>query len=196
MSESYDAKLKRRLKTRSKFPPALQQVPIRYVDPIAALDAAQIDLLAQACCSRLLSFDVALSRFKGAGQTVTIEYLLKNNQLEEAIETQSPPELPGASNHKVQEIEALTDILKECFPGMAVQSAKALVESPVMLEVLSVATSLRAAMESKNSQSDFVVVVLYAVIKYMKSTIEDRIRSTPAFLQTVQHSGLVWEGGE
>jgi hypothetical protein len=195
MTETYDAKLKRRMHTRSKFPSALQQVPLRFVDAIAVLDARELDLVARASIARLRSIGVALSRLKEAGEAVTIEFLLKDNQSEALREATDLPGVPKPGDEVVQEIEVLSDILNECFPGMPSHSAKALAESPVMLEVLTLATSLRAAMESKNCQSDFVVVALYAVIKYVKSSIEDKIRSNPAFLQTVQNSGLVWEGG-
>jgi hypothetical protein len=191
MTETYDAKLKRRMHTRSKFPRALQQVPLRFVDAIAVLDVRELDFLAEASNAQLRSIGVALSRLKEAGETVTIEFLLKDNQ----NEATDLPGVPIPGDVVVQEIEVLSDILNECFPGMPAHSAKALAESPVMLEVLTVSTSIRAAMESRNSESDFVVVALYAVIKYVKSSIEDKIRSNPAFLQTVQNSGLVWEGG-
>ena len=195
MTETYDAKLKRRMLTRSKFPRALQQVPLRFVDAIAVLDVRELDLLAEASIAQLRSVGVALSRLKEAGEAVTIEFLLKDNQNEGQKETCEQARAPIQGDILDQEIEVLGDILNECFSGMPAHSAKALAESSVMLEVLTVATSIRAAMESKNSQSDFVVVALYAMIKYIKSSIEDKIRSNPAFLQTVQNSGLVWEGG-
>ena len=93
-----------------------------------------------------------------------------------------------------EDIEVLTNILGDCFPGVPSVSTVALAESPVMAEALQIVKALRLAMESQNFSSDFVVVSLYAVIKYVKKTIEDKIQSNPAFLQTVLSSGLVWEG--
>ena len=93
-----------------------------------------------------------------------------------------------------EDIEVLTNILGDCFPGVPSVSAVALAESPVMAEALQIVKALRLAMESQNFSSDFVVVSLYAVIKYVKKNIEDKIQSNPAFLQTVLSSGLVWEG--
>ena len=180
MPESYDVKLNRRLRTRAIFPAALQNVPIRYVDTIAALDTRQQELLTEAMASGR-SVRQTLPRLKRLGEAATLEMLLREE---------------GAQPFEKEDVETLADILDECFPGMPASSAAALAESPVMAEALRIVADLRAALESQNFNSDFVVVALYAVIKYVKRTIEDRIQANPAFIQTLQLSGLVWEGSK
>lgn len=180
MPDSYDAKLNRRLKTRALFPLALQSVPIRYVDTIAALDSRQQELLIEVI-SNGKSIRQTLPKLKKLGEEATIELLLRED---------------NTQYFDKEDVEALADILDECFPGMPSSSATALAESPVMAEALQIARDLRLAMESQNFNSDFVVVSLYAVIKYVKRNIEDKIQSNPAFIQTLQLSGLVWEGSK
>ena len=194
MPETYDARLVRRLRVRSKFPPALQQVSIRYVDEIDALDTRQHELLIEVMANGK-SVRQTLPKLKKLGEDATIELLLKEDnlpwtarRLEGAVTSQD-----GQAFDR-EDVEALTDILDECFPGMPPASAAALAESPVMAETLQIVKDLRFAAESQNFNSDFVVVSLYAVIKYVKKNIEDKIRSNPAFLQTVRSSGLIWEG--
>lgn len=182
MTETYDAKLKRRLRVRSGFPPALQQVPVRYVDDIAALSQNQQELLCEALATGTKSLRQILKRLKELGGNATIQLLLKND--DGSIQ----------ASFDREDIEVLADILDQCFPGMPLNSATALAESPVMVEALQITKDLRVAMESENSKSDFVIVALYAAIKYAKKNIEDKIQSNPAFLQTVRTSGLVWNG--
>jgi hypothetical protein len=180
MGDSYDAKLNRRLKTRAGFPFILQNAPIRYVDKISALSARQYELLIEAvACGK--GAGPTLLKLKKLGDAATIDLLLRDDPAEVVVR---------------EDIQALAQILDECFPGMPAASAIALAESPVMAEALQIAQDLRAALESQNASSDFVLVSLYALIKYVKRNIEDRIQSNPAYLQTVQSSGLVWDGGE
>ena len=182
--ETYDKKLTRRLKTRAGFPIALQQVPIRYVDEIFALTDRQQELLIEALVHGK-SVRQTLPKLKKLGDEATIELLMKTDP---ASISQTPQVVDA------EDIEVLTNILGDCFPGVPSVSTVALAESPVMAEALQIVKALRLAMESQNFSSDFVVVSLYAVIKYVKKTIEDKIQSNPAFLQTVLSSGLVWEG--
>ena len=79
MSETYDAKLKRRLKVRAGFPPALQQVPVRYVDDIAALSHNQQELLCEAVVAGTKSLRQILKRLKELGGNTTIQLLLKDD---------------------------------------------------------------------------------------------------------------------
>ena len=191
--ENYDAKLNRRLKVRSKFPIVLQQVPVHYVDEISALSPRHRDLLIEAMAKKK-SIRQILSKLKKLGEEATIELLLVND---DSPSISSPTSLNTSNvsqRSDKEDVEALTDIIDECFPGMPPSSAQALAESPVMAEALQIVKDLRVAQESQNFNSDFVVVTLYAVIKYVKKNIEDKIRSNPAFLQTVRSSGLVWEG--
>jgi len=181
--ETYDKKLNRRLKTRTNFPLALQQVPIRYVDEISALTDRQQELLIEALVHGK-SVRQTLPKLQNQGDEATIELLMKAD----------PASTSQTSQVDAEDIEVLTNILGDCFPGVPSVSTVALAESPVMAEALQIVKALRLAMESQNFSSDFVVVSLYAVIKYVKKTIEDKIQSNPAFLQTVLSSGLVWEG--
>src|SRR5271157_363448 len=182
--ETYDKKLNRRLKTRTNFPLALQQVPIRYVDEISALTDRQQELLMEALGNGK-SVRQTLPKLQNLGDEATIELLTKAD----------PASISQTSQVvDAEDIEVLTNILGDCFPGVPSVSTVALAESPVMAEALQIVKALRLAMESQNFSSDFVVVSLYAVIKYVKKTIEDKIQSNPAFLQTVLSSGLVWEG--
>ena len=181
--ETYDKKLTRRLKTRADFPQALQQVPIRYVDEISALTDRQQELLIEALVNGK-SIRQTLPKLKKLGDEATIESLMKTD----------PASTSQTSQVDAEDIEVLTNILGDCFPGVPSVSTVALAESPVMAEALQIVKALRLAMESQNFSSDIVVVSLYAVIKYVKKTIEDKIQSNPAFLQTVLSSGLVWEG--
>ena len=181
--ETYDKKLTRRLKTRAGFPQALQQVPIRYVDEIFALTDRQQELLIEALVHGK-SVRQTLPKLKKLGDEATIELLIRGDSASTSQTSQVDAE----------DIEVLTNILGDCFPGVPSVSTVALAESPVMAEALQIVKALRLAMESQNFSSDFVVVSLYAVIKYVKKTIEDKIQSNPAFLQTVLSSGLVWEG--
>ena len=191
--ENLDVKLNRRLKARSKFPTALQQVPIHYVDAISALSPRHRELLIEAIAEKR-SIRQTLLRLKKLGEEATIELLLVNDDSPSISSPTSPNTSIVSQALDQEDIEALTDIIDECFPGMPPSSAQALAESPVMAEALQIVKDLRVAQESQNFNSDFVVVSLYAVIKYVKKNIEDKIRSNPAFLQTVRASGLVWEG--
>ena len=182
------------MRRRGGFPPALQDVPIKYVDSIAALDADQIDLLARANALGLKSIPVALSRLREAPDHVTIEYLFKDNHSAEQPGEAGGRGSPERAGLLDLDLDTIADILGECFPGMPSNSASALAGSPVMHETIGVVTAIRLALESGNLRSDFVIVSLYAVIKYIKAALEDRIGSNPAFLQTVLESGLVWEG--
>jgi hypothetical protein len=194
MPESYDTRLNRRLKVRALFPPALQQVAIRYVDDIAALSQIQQELLCEAVSAGVKSIRLTLKRLKELGPDATVQLLLKDDNPQLRSDSSFVQGALTSQTFDREDVEILANILDECFPGMPATSATALAESPVMIEAVQIVKALRGAMESQNFQSDFVVVTLYAVIKYVKKNIETKIQSNPAFLQTVRTSGLVWEG--
>ncbi|MGA7604323.1 MAG: hypothetical protein WCA79_00240, partial [Anaerolineales bacterium] len=142
--ETYDKKLTRRLKTRAGFPLALQQVPIRYVDEIFALTDRQQELLIEALVHGK-SVRQTLPKLKKLGDEATIELLMKTD----AASISQTLQVVDA-----EDIEVLTNILGDCFPGVPSVSAVALAESPVMAEALQIVKALRLAMESQNFSSD------------------------------------------
>jgi hypothetical protein len=185
MAETYEAKLARRLKMRSKFESPLNEIPIRHVDKIAALSLEQRQLLGQAMRQNLRSIPLALERLETLGGDATVDLLLQDNKNKETDRTAH-----------VGDVETLMDIMSECFPGMPQITIQSLAESAVMAEVLNVIKILREAFESNNIKSDFVVTILYAVIKFGKKTIEDQIKITPSIIQVIRQSGLTWDGDE
>lgn len=185
MAEAYEAKLARRLKMRAKFPHPLDSVAIRHVDKIAPLSTAQRQLLGKAVNQNLRSIPLAIERLEVLGADATVDLLLQDNKNKEANQALY-----------AGDVESLTDVMSDCFPGMPPITIQSLAESAVMADVLNVIKVLREAMESNNIKSDFVVTTLYAVIKFGKKTIEDQIRITPSIIQVIRNSGLSWDGDE
>lgn len=183
MTEGYNSKLIRRLRVRSGFPQELQDVALRYVDQIAALDPDQLELLVQAKRTGLKSMRIAIDRLRENNPDLTLELLLKGNKLTKHDEQ-------SLQNEK--DITTLMDILEDCF-HMPTETARALAESPVMKEALDFVKSLRVALSSQNINSDFVIISLYASLKYALYTLETKIKSNPTFVQTVGRTGLSLE---
>ena len=184
--DTYDAKLARRLRIRSNFPVALQNVPIHYVDEIHAFSPYQRELLVEAI-SKGGKLSEVLKKLKQADGDVTIDVLLAGVKAETSVAPNQDPFDP-------EDIGVLESILSDCFPNIPVASANAIAQSPAMAEARQLLRDLRSIMESRNASSDFVLITMYAAVKYAKKVIESKINSNQAFLQTVKSSGLVWEG--
>ena len=183
MAETYEAKLARRLKMRSKFESPLNEIAIRHVNKIAALSLEQRQLLGQAVRQNLRSIPLALERLEALGGDATVDLLLQDNK------NKSETAYAG-------DVETLMDVMSDCFPGMPPLTIQSLAESAVMADVLNVIKVLREALASNNIKSDFVVTTLYAVIKFGKKAIEDQIKITPSIIQVIRNSGLTWDGDE
>lgn len=110
MAETYEKKLARRTRTRMTFPEDLQKCPLRHVDRVNTLTDAQKGLLGKAMKSGLLSIPLAIDRMEDKGDNITIEWILKDNQ----IKTES--------NLQREDIETLVDILNDCFVPTTLQA--------------------------------------------------------------------------
>jgi hypothetical protein len=192
MAEDAETKAKRRRRIRDSFLPPLNEIPLRHVDSVQALNESQREILAAVLQKQGVQCLVdCLFALRSSGDGVESESDLIG-QLELS------PKLPGDIRAGITETRESTPgdkahlarLLTKCYPDMPESSAEALVASDVMAASLSVVAATRHALE--DAKSDFVITALYTLFEERLHTLRQIISSNPAFVRAIQRSRPDW----
>jgi len=87
----------------------------------------------------------------------------------------------------------LADLIQLCFPDMPRMSAEALANADVMGVARTAAQAHHQLFKSNHLRTDFVVMVLYGLMRQSLERLEEVIEQTPALLQAFNQSSLPWK---
>jgi hypothetical protein len=189
MAEDAETKAKRRRRIRESFPSPLNEIPLRHVDSVQALNERQRVILAAVLQKQgvqsLVECLVALR-----SSALTEEDLI--GRLEQSPKSQGHIRagISGALESRPEDKDYLASLLTKCYPDMPESSAGALVGSDVMSASLSVVATTRNALE--DAKSDFVVTALYTLFEERLHALSQIISSNPAFVKAIQRSRPDW----
>ena len=182
----------RRRTLREAFPPPLNQIALRHVDSVAALDDVRRSILSKAIQKTDLrhaaTFIDVLN--KGAVLVQSEDDLLALIPSPSSKEAQMPAGKVQACEVNPVDIDYLMNLLLKCYPDMPQASADALSRSAVMETSLRVVTETRNAIQ--DSASDFVIVTLFTLFEEKLIELKDLINGNPAFIKAVQLSRPDW----
>ncbi len=184
MSETYQSKRVRWQRLMETLPAGLREhVSLRGVEAVAALDPQAQERLAEAIQAGLKRLPRAVEQLK----------INPNTSVADLI---NPPSLPvtGSSSDFPQHIQnELADLIQLCFPDMPRMSAEALANADVMDIARTTAQAHHQLFKSNHLRTDFVVMVLYGLMRQSQERLETVIEQTPALMQAFNQSSLPWK---
>ena len=184
MSENYHSKRERRQRILESLPTGLrEQVSLRIAEAVAALTPQAQERLLEAIQSGLKRLPRAVEQLRINPDT-SVEDLL-NPPAHVVIESRS---------ESAQQIEEeLADLIQLCFPDMPRISANALASAGAMDIARQTAQVHHSLLESNCLRTDFVMIVLYALMRQTLEQLEEIISDTPALRQIFNQSALPWK---
>jgi hypothetical protein len=190
MSETYQSKQGRRQRLLEALPAGLRaHVSIRNIGAVAALPVQAQARLVEALQAGLKRLPRAVEQLRNNPNTSVAELLDPPAQFE------PKPDIP---NHDVPQYvkNEVADLIQQCFPDMPRLSAEALVEAEVMEIVQHVAEAHYLLFKSNQLGTDFVVMVLYGLMRQTVERLEELIEQTPALRQAFEQGDLPWKPNE
>ncbi len=184
MSENYQSKRERRQRILESLPVGLrEQVSLRIAEAVAALPPQAQERLLEAIQSGLKRLPRAVEQLR-ANPDTSVEDLL-NPPAQAVLES------PSESAQDVQ--EELADLIQLCFPDIPRISADALASAGAMDIARQTAQAHHNLLQSNCLRTDFVMVVLYALVRQTLEHLEEIISDTPALRQIFNQSALPWK---
>jgi hypothetical protein len=185
MSETYQSKRERWQRMLEALPVGLQKhISLRNVEAVAGLTPQAQERLAEA-------IQAGLKRIPRAVEQLRVE---PNTSVADLL---NPPPLPvteSPSTDFPQHIQnELADLIQQCFPDMPRMSAEALASSDVMEVARHTAQAHLLLFESNHLQTDFVVMVLYGLMRQSLEHLEEVIVNSPALRQAFDQGRLPWK---
>ena len=184
MSETYRSKRERWQRLLETLPAGLREhVSIRNVEAVAALSPQAQQRLSEAIATGLKRLPQAIEQLKINPNVPVAELLIPPART--TIE-----ETPASS----QEIHKdLANLFQLCFPDMPRISAEALANSDVMEIARMTAQAHDALLASNYLKTDFVMMVLYGLMRQTLERLEEVIEQTPTLRQAFEQSSLPWK---
>ncbi len=180
MSESYQSKQERRQRLLESMPEGLRpHVSVRNIEAVAALSPQAQTRLLEAVQAGLKRLPRAIEQLRADSQTTVADLLDPPAQLE--------TELP-AQNHSASIGQDVADLIQECFPDMPRVSAEALADADVMQVVRSVAETHQQVFKSGHIKTDFIMLILYGLMRQTLERLEEIIDETPALRQAFEQT--------
>ena len=184
MSETYRSKRERWGRMLESLPVGLREhVSLRNVEAVASLPPQAQERLVEA-------LQAGLRRLPHA-----VEQLRLNPDTSVADLLHSPAVSETKENVQTsQEIQKeLADLIQLCFPDMPRISAEALSAAEVMDVARQIAQVHQSLFRSTHLRTDFVVMVLYGLMRQSQERLEELIEQTPALRQAFDQSNLPWK---
>jgi hypothetical protein len=197
MADSPDNKARRRRRLRQTIPAPLDQVAIRHVDAIQALNGNQRALLAKAIAqtgiANVSKFLVAIKNSDGSIQSETNLISLLDLVETHKLEAVEDPAGAKAQNWYVEAVDMdyLTGLLLKCYPDMPQATADLLAGTDVLAPSLQVVATTRLTL--RDAKSDFVITTLYTLFEQKLDETEKIIARNPSFIKAMQLSRPDWK---
>lgn len=191
-SDLAHTKALRRRTLREAFPPPLDQIALRHVDSIAALDDAGILILSQAIQKTDLHHAAAFIDVlnKGAVHIQNADDLIALVPSPSRKEAEKPTGDTNVSKFNPADTDYLVNLLLKCYPDMPRTSADALARAHVMEGPLQVFRATRNAMNK--AHSDFAIITLFTLFEEKSNELKELINGNPAFVKAIQLSRPNW----
>ena len=209
MPISYQRRREIWLEMAKEFPSPLdKKVSLRNIRRVAKLSSNQQKVLAQAVDAGLTRIPMAL-RYLETTPDATHQDLLgassrsasprcknktnKATKTETKKETESamtndgtPSQTPTLSQPNPEATDELLGLLKSCYPDMNSYSARALVESEALSDILAVQIVYQQVFDSPHFNTDFVVVLFHNLLEQTREQLDQRIADNPAYQQALR----------
>jgi hypothetical protein len=187
MSETYQSKRERWQRMLEALPVGLREhVSLRNVEAVAALTTQAQERLAEAIQAGLKRLPRAVEQLRINPNTALADLL---NPPALPI-TESPQQVSDVPQHIQNE---LADLIQQCFPDMPRVSAEALANSDVMDVARNTAQAHHQLLASNHLRTDFVVMVLYGLMRRSLNSLEEMVEQTPALRQAFNQGSLPWK---
>ena len=187
MTENYQAKRERWQRLLESLPAGLREhVSLRNVESVAALTPLGQQRLLDAIQAGLKRLPRAVEQLRVNPDTPVSELL--NPSAVTAAEAQ-----PQISQPVKDELAGVVEL---CFPDMPRVSAEALVEAEVMDIALQTAHVHQLLFQSDHLRTDFVLLVVYGLMRQSLEHLEEMIQQAPAIQQALLQSDLPWKPNE
>jgi len=187
MTENYQAKRERWQRLLASLPAGLREhVSLRNVESVAALTPPAQQRLLEAIQAGLKRLPRAVDQLRVNPDTPVEELL--NPAVTPTAETQ-----PEISQEVKDELAGLVQL---CFPDMPRVSAEALVEAEVMEAARRTAQAHHVLLQSDHLRTDFVMLVVYGLMRQSLERLEETIKQAPAIQQAFLQSDLPWKPNE
>ncbi|NJC97471.1 MAG: hypothetical protein FIB03_14235 [Anaerolineae bacterium] len=188
MSETYQSKRERRQRLFESLPNELREhVSQRNVEAVAALPAEAQARLTEAIQAGLKRLPRAIEQLKIDPQT----------PIPDLLNPSSPVASPVHGSESSQHIRnELADLIQLSFPDMNRLSAEALTEADVLDVARQTLQTHHQVFRSRHLRTDFVMVILYGLMRGSLEQLEEIIRETPALRQAITQSPLPWKPNE
>ena len=181
MSETYQSKRERRQRILGSLPAELRMhVSLRNVEAVATLSPSAQTRLMEGIQAGLKQLSRAVEQLQLDPNTSVTDLLTPPAQL-----------LTEPSPQQIQ--NELADLIQMCFPDMPRISAEALSEAEVMDVARRTAQTHQELFESDHLHTDFVLVVVYALLHQTLESFEEIISELPACQQIINQSSLPWK---
>ncbi len=187
MSETYKSKRERWQRMLEALPEGLQKhISLRNVEAVTGLSPQAQIRLEEAIQAGLKRLPRAVEQLRVNPNTSVADLLNPPFQPE--------PESPSPDADFPQHIQTeLADLIQLCFPDMPRMSAEALANADVMDVARTAAHAHHQLFKSNHLRTDFVVMVLYGLMRQSLERLEEVIEQTPALLQAFNQSSLPWK---
>ncbi|MFZ5903203.1 MAG: hypothetical protein ACOYZ8_06610 [Chloroflexota bacterium] len=187
MSETYQAKRERWQRLLESLPTGLREhVSLRNVESVAALTSQAQQRLLEAIQAGLKRLPRAVEQLRNTPDTPVEELL--NPVATTVAEVQ-----PQISQRVKEELAGLVQL---CFPDMPRVSAEALVEAEVMDMARQTAQVHQMLFQSNHLRTDFVLLVVYGLMRQSLEHLDQIINQSPALRQAILQSDLPWKFNE
>ena len=187
MTENYQAKRERWQRLLESLPAGLREhVSLRSVESVATLTPPAQQRLLEAIRAGLKRLPRAVEQLRANPNTPVNELLTPT-----AVSDSEPRQ-----ENSQQVKDELAGLVQLCFPDMPRVSAEALVEAEVMDIARQTAQVHYLLFQSDHLRTDFVMLVVYGLIRQSLERLEETIKDTPALLQMFRQSDLPWKPNE
>lgn len=180
VSESYQAKRERWQRMLERLPLELREhVSLRNVEAVAALTPQAQQRLAEAIRSGLQRLPRAVEQLRTDPGT-PLSQLLHPDTREPSGGFSAPQSAAGE----------VTGLIQSCFPDMPRLSAEALASAEVMDIVVETAQAHRKLLSATQLHTEFVMVVLYSLMRRTMEQLDVIIASSPSLQHALAQSEL------
>ncbi|MEK6750669.1 MAG: hypothetical protein AABZ00_00275 [Chloroflexota bacterium] len=163
-----------------------EQVSLRNVEAVAALPPQAQERLAEAIQAGLKRLPRAVEQLR-VNPNTSVADLLNPPTLPVAESSSTEPDFPQHIQNE------LADLIQLCFPDMPRMSAEALANADAMDVARTTAQAHHLLFKSNHLRTDFVVMVLYGLMRHSLESLEEVIEQTPALRQAFNQSSLPWK---
>jgi hypothetical protein len=215
MTLTYTQRRDRIIQLAERLPPNLRgRISLRNVEAVSHLPPEAQQTLGHALDAGLVTLSAAVRYLKANSEISTNELLILcetgaascrhhhrsgypgyDNATPDAPVGRQPSYASNQNNGETavtlpEDIQTLAALMLACFPDMNPMAAEALIHSPSLADILPIAAAHRQTFASPHLRSDFVIVILYALLGQAQNQLQQIIAANPAYQQAIRQSAV------